>query len=586
MLNQLLGRTSKRQLPKTFKINNCDSSDPKLISDGFNNFFTNVGPQLADKIPRSNVNFKDYLNKARSPTNSLFLTPTDYDEIIEVCNSLKSDSSPGFDEIKPGIIKSVKHLIAVPLVHIFNLSVTRGIFPSQLKTAKVIPVFKSGDSDIFNNYRPISVLPIFSKVFERLVHNRLYNFISRFNLIHHRQFGFRSKYSTDLAIMEAYNEITNKLDKNMHTIGIFLDLSKAFDTINHDILLHKLHYYGVRGTAFEWFKSYLQDRIQFVSYNNCKSDINPIHCGVPQGSILGPLLFIIYMNDIVYSSTKMSFYMFADDTNLIISDSNLQRLITTINIELSHISSWFKANKLSLNIKKTNYIIFKNKHSNRKYENINISIDNNEIERVSNTKFLGVFVDECLTWSVHNNYVVNIVSKYTGILYRLKHCLPNDALFSLYTTLVLPYLNYCNIVWADGNNCNLNAILLKQKKIIRLCTGSHWLAHSLPLFKQVNALTIYDIHRMHKAIFMYKFINNNLPINFNDLFLKNEAFHNYGTRTFSNLRPCHFKTNLGMNTIPRQGPILWNGIPENIKNTPTLVQFKKGYKKYLVSSYN
>jgi len=431
-------------------------------------------------------------------------------------------------------------------------------------------------------------LPIFSKVFERLVHNRLYNFISRFNLIHHRQFGFRSKYSTDLAILEAYNEITNNLDKNMHTIGIFLDLSKAFDTINHDILLHKLHYYGVRGKAFEWFKSYLQDRIQFVSYNNCKSNMNSIHCGVPQGSILGPLLFIIYMNDIVYSSSKMSFYMFADDTNLIISDSNLQRLITTVNLELSHISSWFKANKLSLNIKKTNYIIFKNKHSNRKYENINIIIDDNVIDRVSNTKFLGVFVDECLTWSVHNNYVVNIVHvlKYTGILYRLKHCLPNEALFNVYTTLVLPYLNYCNIIWADGNNCNLNAILLKQKKIIRLCTGSHWLAHSSPLFKQVNTLTIYDIHKMHKAIFMYKFINNNLPINFNDLFLKNEAFHNYGTRSFSNLRPCHFKTNLGMNTIPRQGPILWNGIPDNIKNAPTLVQLKKGYKKYLVSFYN
>ncbi len=415
-----------------------------------------------------------------SPPNSLFFRPTDYEEVHKLCASLKAGKSPGYDDIKPDAVKAVKHLIAHPLVHIFNLSMSTGIVPDQFKLAKVIPIFKSGNSDVCNNYRPISVLPVFSKVFERIVHKRLYDFLTHHNLLHSSQFGFRDNFSSYMAVLEAYNTIATNLDKGKHTAGIFLDLSKAFDTICHDILLSKLHHYGVRGNALEWFRDYLTNRKQFVSYNNCNSDIGTVLCGVPQGSVLGPLLFILFINDITYSSKSLSFFIYADDTNAIISNHDLDQLITSLNTELSNISLWFKVNKLSLNVDKTNYIIFKNRHSNRLYDDIHILIDGNEIDKVSHTKFLGVYVDECLTWQKHNTYVTNIVSKYSGILFRLKYTLPFRTLFSLYNTLVLPHLYYCNIIWADSNNCNLNTILVKQKRIVRLCTNSGWLAHSPP----------------------------------------------------------------------------------------------------------
>lgn len=578
ILNGLLGRDRKKPFPDCFNINGTVSSDFKTIANGFNNFFINIGPRLSNDIPHMNVSPNHFLNNIPSPLNSIFLAPTDLNEVINICASLRTGASPGYDDIKPDVVKVVKHLIAYPLVHIFNLSISTGIVPDQLKFAKVVPIYKSGDSDLCNNYRPISVLPVFSKVFERIIHKRLYNFITHYGLLHPSQFGFRNNYSSYMAVV-------SHLDKGNHTAGIFLDLSKAFDTISHDILITKLHHYGIRGNALEWFRNYLTNRKQYVIYNNCKSDVGTVQCGVPQGSVLGPLLFIIFLNDIVYSSKSLSFFIYADDTNAIMSNHDLDCLISSVNNELSNISIWFKVNKLSLNVNKTNYMIFKNRHSSRLYNNIHICIDGIELTKVSQTKFLGVIVDESLTWQNHNSYVTNIVSKYSGILFRLKHILPCSTLFSLYNTLVLPHLYYCNIIWADSNNCNLNTILVKQKRIVRLCTNSAWLEHTPPLFSQLNTLNIYDIHKLIKSLFMYNYTTNNLPPNFTNYFVKNTAIHGHATRSSHMFRPAAFKYDLARNTIRTQGPLLWNSISNNIKNASSCNTFKRNYKNYLISLY-
>ncbi len=585
ILNDLLGRNRKQDLPDCFDIDGKSTSDYKTIADGFNNFFTNIGPNLADKIPTTDVPFDNFLDNIASPLHSFFLTPTDPDEVIKLCGTLRSGASPGDDDIRPDIVKVVKLEIAPVLVHIFNLSIITGIVPDKLKYAKVVPIFKSGDSTSCNNYRPISILPVFSKVFERIIHKRLYNFLSHHNLLHHSQFGFRTNYSSYMAVLEAYNSIVSRLDDGNHTLGIFLDLSKAFDTINHDILLSKLHHYGVRGSALEWFKSYLTNRKQYVLFNNSKSYVSTVQCGVPQGSVLGPLLFIIFLNDIAFSSNNLSFFIYADDTNAIISHNDFKELLRIVNDELKNISIWFKANKLSLNIKKTNYIIFKNRHSNRVYNDSHIYIDGIELAKVSHTKFLGVIIDECLTWNDHTSYVTNIVSKYSGILFRLKKLISCKTLFSLYKTLVLPHLNYCNIIWGDLNNCNLNSVLVKQKRIIRLCTNSTWLAHTSPLFSQLSTLNIFDIHKSSVALFMYNFSINNLPPNFSNYFVKNTAIHRYSTRSNNLYRPAIFNYDLARNTIRRQGPVLWNNIPDNIKMAASPKVFKRNYHNYLISLY-
>ena len=585
VLNNILGRKNNTIISSRFKIGSTFVSDPSIIANNFNSYFVNVGPNLARDISQTNVGYNHFLQNAISPQNSFFLLPTDHDEITSICKKLNSDSSSGHDDIKPDIVKNVAGLIARPLAHIFNLSFITGIIPDSLKIAKVVPIFKKGEQDSFSNYRPISILPIFSKILERLVHKRLYAFISSYNILHENQFGFRPNLSCDMALLHAYNHIVTNLDLKNHTLGIFLDLSKAFDTIDHNILFSKLHHYGIRGIAFEWFRNYLTNRKQYVSFKGHNSTHLNISCGVPQGSILGPLLFIIYINDLIHTSNFSNMILYADDTNILFSHPELNHLIDCVNNELVNISTWFKSNKLSLNTDKSNYMIFNNRFSNRTYHDLDIYIDGNHISRVSYTKFLGVIVDDCLTWNKHNVHVANLVSKYSGILFNLKSFLHIDILFSLYKTLVLPHIMYCNLIWADNNNCNLDIIHRKQKRIIRLCTNANYLDHTPPLFARLNALTVFDLHKLSIASFMYRFHSKSLPENFSHYFVTARSIHNRVTRFSDSYRPHGFKTNLAMNSIRRQGPILWNNICNSICNSPSHKVFKGAYKQSLISTY-
>ena len=316
------------------------------------------------------------------------------------------------------MIKHIKESIIVPLVHICNRSFVTGIFPSELKIANVVPIYKSGDEMVFSNYRPVSVLPVFPKLLERLVYNRLISHINDNKLLSEYQFGFQKGKSTYLAIMMLVDKITEALDQDESVVGVFLDFSKAFDNVDHNILLQKMDKYGLCGIELKWFENCLSNRMQYVTYNNHKSSHEKNHCGVPQGSILGLILFLLYINDLTSVSECCFSVLFADDTNMFITGKDMDILCHQLNEDLRNIQEWLQCNKLSLNVLKTHYMIFTPR--NKLIDDIDVKILDVQIQRVYVTKFLGVQIDSQLIWKKHIEYTCKKLSKCVGILCKAR----------------------------------------------------------------------------------------------------------------------------------------------------------------------
>ena len=580
VINHALNKTKTSTLIPQLRLDDRDITDPDDIAESFNSYFSRIGESLAQTIPNSNKKFHEFLQGPN--TSSIFFTPTNCFEILDIVNNLKTNKSPGFDRINNFLLKSVINQIVRPLVYILNLSLSSGQVPSNMKVAKVIPIFKKGNNLLVSNYRPISLLTSLSKVLEKIVYKRTVDFLNKHDILSNEQFGFREKHSTSHALLSVIDKIARSIDSSRHTVGIFLDLSKAFDTINHNILLYKLSHYGIRGRALDWFKSYLSNRDQFVHINGTSSSKQPILCGVPQGSLLGPLLFLIYINDIKNSSNILQFILFADDSNIFYSHADPVELVTKVNSELIGVIDWIRANKLSLNSKKTNYMIFSNTISNLP---IQITFDGTPITKVTSTKFLGVTIDSKLSWNVHIDNISKTISRNIGIITKLKYVLPSESLFMLYSTLISPYLNYGILAWGNACSTLLNRLLLLQKKVLRIICNTSAHAHTNNLFSQYKILKINDLYRLQLGQFMYALNNNNLPSIFNNIFVLNNSIHNYPTRQADCMHLPLKRTLFAQNTFVYLGPKLWNSLPDEIKNSISPNTFKIKLKKYILRDY-
>ena len=579
-----LNTTTK--LPQKIKVeNDIEISEKSKIAEEFNNFFVNVGKNLGEKIEQSRVNFVSYITENCNvmPENEL-----SHEELFKAFRSLKSNKAEGIDEISVNVVKLVFDLIEDPLHYIFNLCLKQGICPDSLKVAKVIPLYKSGDKSRVSNYRPISVLPCFSKILERIMYTRLYDHLLKHNILYNKQFGFQKGHSTEHAVINITNEILNEFDKNRFTIGIFIDLSKAFDTVNHEILLKKLDMHGIRNNNLLWFRNYLSRRQQAVSFSSINSSLKKIICGVPQGSILGPLLFLIYVNDLYVSSKILNFTLFADDTNIFFSGENLKSMFSSINEELIHVSNWFRANKLSLNVSKTQYILFMKPSQT---ENIplklpKLCINETDIKRVNSTTFLGVVIDEHLSWKKQINLISNKVSKNLGIMYKTKHLLNRNCLKNLYFAFIHSYLNYCNMAWASTYKSHLKRLLNVQKKAVRIIMNKDTYADTRPLMKDLNILNIYQMNLFQILLFMFKSKNETNPRVFKSKFAV--INHRYPTRySTNNLKIPTTRLRKTDFSITCRGPSLWNKIPTTeIKNITSMQTFQTKLKYLLLNIEN
>ena len=490
-INETLNRSkNKSDLPNKFLVDNRTITDPKEIANSFNVFFSTIGTNLSSNVNNHNTNlkFNDYLNH---PTDHRFkFQQVSTKEVVSIINKLKNKTSSGKDEISNKLLKSIKDEISEPLTVIINQSLLTGIFPEKLKIAKVKPLYKKGDKCCFNNYRPISILPTISKVFERVMYTQLYNYFNVNNLLTEQQYGFRSKHSTELASIKLVDYIIMEMDDPKTTktpTTVYLDLSKAFDTLNYDIFVSKLEYYGIIGIPLALIKSYLINRFQYVQYENMTSELLEIKTGIPQGSILGPLFFSILINDLVNSSRLFSFFMYADDTTIYfnLEDFPANNREIAINKELDKVNVWL--NKLTLNVEKTKCMFFRKK---RTPEKISLSIDNKSIDAVSHFNFLGLLIDENLSWKYHITMVTNKLSKISGVLHRLKYIYPQHVLVAIYKSLFVPHLNYGSLLWGH----NFDTVFKLQKNVVRTITNSAYIAHSEPILKRLSLLKVQDMY--------------------------------------------------------------------------------------------
>ena len=507
------------------------------------------------------------------------MTPITQEELINALSQLR-DSSPGGDGVPMRVLRASMPELSNVISHLCNISFSSGVFPDQLKIAKVVPIFKAGDKKLFSNYRPISVLPALSKIFEKIMYNRLVEYCDANNIISEDQYGFRKGLSTEIALTKFKEDILNSFDNRFYSVGVFLDLSKAFDTVNHKILIKKLELYGIKGTAINWLKSYLWNRKQYVLFNDHESDSQGITCGVPQGSILGPLLFILYINDIVNTTKFFKFILFADDSTLYASHQDLQFLTRNINNELSKVKKWITCNKLTLNINKTQYIIF---HRNKIIpQNVEpIKIGQCVIKEVNCTKFLGVEVDRQLSWRNHIHTICNKINKQCGILHLTRNYFNTSCLKLIYYSLVYPLLTYCHTVWGAACNTHLHRVTLAQKKLIRTISYKDKYAHTNALFKSLDLLKLHDINTYTCAIFVFKSIQNHINVN---------LFH-FNTNTRFNLRNLNVllipmcNTRQSQTSIRYHGVKIWNKLPQEIREKQSISSFKKSLKLYLLQFY-
>ena len=517
LINQVVNKKKHKQSLPTLLFDEFRSyNNIQSIVNGMNDYFVNVGQNLAEKIPDPGVNFEHYLG-APSPQNFIFAHVTE-DIILKTLQSMKPKKSCGEDGMSIFLIKHIINHISKPLIHLFNLSFKTGFIPESYKVAKIIPIFKAGEKNVFNNYRPISILSAFSKILEKIAANQIMKYLEKYQLLHTHQYGFRKKHSTTLPVLNLLDKIfksLNEKDKRF-SICIFADLSKAFDTVDKHIQLKKLEFYGFRNTALKWFQSYLTGRQQFISVDGTNSNKADISHGVPQGSVLGPLLFLIYINDLP-NVTSFLTYLYADDTSFLKSSNDLQQLINDCNNELKKAQTWFNANKLSLNVSKTKYMIFRNSKTEINEGICKIKIGNEEIERIGENcktksfKFVGIFLDEFLTFEHHVKHVAHRIS---GSLYALKQAksvLSTKILKLLYNALVKPHLDYGLIVWGGTKSKSRNNLVKIQKNIIRVVSHSPFNAHTSSLFGNHDVLKLDDMYLLNVAEFIAKWYQNKLP---------------------------------------------------------------------------
>ena len=588
-------------------------TDPSEISNCFAKYFENVPVNVRNKLPSTVPDFRKYLPKP-SP-HTIYFYDTDPLEIFNLINKLKNSCSTGDLDVPNQFLKMLAFPLSYIITYLTNRSINSGCMPRELKIGKQTPVFKSGPN-YFSNHRPITVVNSISKIIEKVVGTRFVNFLEQFALLNKKQFGFRKHHSTIHAMINLLDTCLEGLDQKLTVGGIFLDISKAFDCVDHEILFAKLENIGIRGIALDWFKSYLSDRELFVSIKDKSSMRYNLKYGIPQGSVLGPVLFLIYINDVTNSSEKLSFSMFADDTALILK-LDRESYNESMRSELQKVMLWFDANMLLLNVDKTKYIFFGPYNNTIKalhscvpeyLYKLTILDDDDQITEHDEVKYLGVIFDNNLKFEKQINNTTMKINRMVGILWRCRD-LPIETKLTIYHSLICSHLNYGILIWGchlarnlagrfplDHVPDKLRPLNVAHNKAIRaiMCAKRYdketkTITHTAPLLKHLKLLSLNDIYYLNLALFAFDcLLTNNLPEIFSN-YIEN-VDNPYNSRSCANNAAIpQVRLDATYGSIKIAAAYMWNLLPIEITkincSKSSKYVFKSKVKSWLLSKY-
>lgn len=560
-----LTRKLTKKPKKSFNIENLrlGKQTDKEVLNRINKHLINICPDNPQKTTD--------LPELQHFEHSMFFTPITQEDIINTIRNLKNTHSTGFDEIPVKLLKHTANLIALPLEHLINLTIQTGTFPEMLKRTIIKPIFKKGDKHVITNYRPIALLSNVSKIYEKIIASQLLSYLHTFNILHKNQHGFVTGKNTETALIQVVAKIIEELNSKNKTAGIHLDLSKAFDSIDYEILYSKLEKYGIRGQAVELFKSYLTARYQKVTTEDIRgrsiaSEWSIIKKGVPQGSILGPYLFIIYMNDLP-PFTNLPTTLYADDTTMIAHNNTTGELEHTIECNIKAITNWFSRNNMNLNADKTTVINYR--LTTVEMPPLNIQLDNATLTSEVSTKFLGIHLDQNLNWKNHIDNLAPKISSFSYVLRTLRNTINLENSLSAYYAYVHSNLSYGILLW--GNATDINRIFVLQKKCLRSIFNLNHIQSVKSYFIQYRIPTLIEIYIKACAIYVHK--------NYEDVHEARE--HNYNTRLPQHyLRAPATSTTSIQRQFTTQAVKIYNKLPENWKSLP-LKKFKQNTKQFL-----
>ena len=554
---------------KKLILNNIELFDDVEIAEVFVDYFSSIASDLDDKLPSSSIDPTSFIEPLR---NSMYLMPVSTYEVSAVINNLKSSNHR--INIVPGrIFKLFQSSIVSVISDMVNQCFLQGKYPSCLKYAIITPVFKSGELTSPSNYRPIAVTSFLNKIFEKLIHKRLLDFIEQNNILSPYQFGFRQNTSTQDAVINLSEYLYETLNKKEIGVGVFIDYSKAFDTINHAILINKMSKYGVRGIPSNLFKSYLKNRRQVVKIGSFISSARVINIGIPQGTILGPLLFLLYINDLPKITQLCKFIIFADDTALYFRNNDPVSLQNECNTGLQLFHEWSLSNRLTVNFHKTSCILFTNRSIPE--NNFNIICCNIELKFCEYIRYLGVFIDNKLKFDHHIRNISLKISKSIGILFKAKNLVPFSCMKMLYFSFVYSHLQYCLAIWGGTYPSHMNPLIVLQKRAIRLVFDAGYYDHTANLFYRCPSLKLPDMYNFNLGVLIFQ---NKIP----NVFNRN---HGYSTRNRNNLLTDFQRLSITQHSVSYSAAQFWNYIPIQIQNSRNVSIFKYKLKNFFINSY-